>query len=89
MFASSIKLNQKLQVNIKDDIVPVETTEANETFNKMASMLREVYINIVGKQEIPCINFLLSSVHQLSREDPEAAESKYIYKRRTLILSIL
>lgn len=51
MFAFSLKLNQKLQINIKDDIVPIETTEANETFNKMASMLREVYIDIVGKQE--------------------------------------
>ncbi|KAI8082339.1 hypothetical protein BDF21DRAFT_417631 [Thamnidium elegans] len=37
----SLKLNQKLQINIKDDTVPVETTEANDTFNKMASMLRE------------------------------------------------
>ncbi|GAA5797629.1 hypothetical protein HPULCUR_003020 [Helicostylum pulchrum] len=37
----SLKLNQKLQISIKDDIVPVETTEANDTFNKMASMLRE------------------------------------------------
>lgn len=38
----SLKLNQKLQVNIKHDAVQQEPTEANESLNKMASMLREV-----------------------------------------------
>ncbi|KAK4518564.1 uncharacterized protein ATC70_008783 [Mucor velutinosus] len=37
----SLKLNQKLQINIKDDAVQEESREANESFNKMASMLRE------------------------------------------------
>ncbi|KAL9547983.1 hypothetical protein MBANPS3_005899 [Mucor bainieri] len=37
----SLKLNQKLQINIKNDAVQEESTEANESFNKMASMLRE------------------------------------------------
>ncbi|KAF1805639.1 Muniscin C-terminal mu homology domain-containing protein [Mucor lusitanicus] len=38
----SLKLNQKLQINIKNDAVQEESTEANESFNKMANMLREI-----------------------------------------------
>jgi hypothetical protein len=38
----SLKLNQKLQINIKNDAVQEESTEASESFNKMATMLREV-----------------------------------------------
>ncbi|GAN05662.1 hypothetical protein MAM1_0098d05135 [Mucor ambiguus] len=37
----SLKLNQKLQINIKNDAVQEESVEAHESFNKMASMLRE------------------------------------------------
>lgn len=36
-----MKLNQRLQINIQNDVVKEEDTQANESFNKMASMLRE------------------------------------------------
>jgi hypothetical protein len=32
-----------LQINIKEDIVKEEDTLANESFNKMATILREVH----------------------------------------------
>ncbi|KAI7901012.1 uncharacterized protein BX663DRAFT_562718 [Cokeromyces recurvatus] len=38
---TSLKLNQKLQINIKESSVKEEEKEVNETFNKMATMLRE------------------------------------------------
>ncbi|KAI8644542.1 Muniscin C-terminal mu homology domain-containing protein [Parasitella parasitica] len=37
----SLKLNQKLQINIKNDALHEESVNANESFNKMANMLRE------------------------------------------------
>ncbi|CEP08093.1 hypothetical protein [Parasitella parasitica] len=37
----SLKLNQKLQINIKNDALQEESVDANESFNKMAHMLRE------------------------------------------------
>ncbi|KAI9471857.1 MAG: Muniscin C-terminal mu homology domain-containing protein [Benjaminiella poitrasii] len=36
----SLKLNQRLQINIKENVVKEEENEANESFNKMATMLR-------------------------------------------------
>lgn len=41
-FFSSLKLNQKLQINIKDSVLKEESSESNESFTKVASMLREV-----------------------------------------------
>ncbi|KAI7896030.1 Muniscin C-terminal mu homology domain-containing protein [Mucor mucedo] len=37
----SLKLNQKLQINIKDSALKEESSESNESFTKVASMLRE------------------------------------------------
>ncbi|KAI8981724.1 Muniscin C-terminal mu homology domain-containing protein [Mycotypha africana] len=37
----SLKLNQKLQINIKEDAVKEDTNIANESYTKMATMLRE------------------------------------------------
>jgi hypothetical protein len=44
-----MKVNPRLQINIKDNVVNKEDNQANESFNKMANMLREVIFCLITR----------------------------------------
>lgn len=69
--------------------MPIEATEANETFNKLATMLREVCTYKYHKTCL-CIHVSIHSVHQLPQENQEAEESKSIklFVSNILIVSL-